>query len=112
MPCTELVRLELYQPVAAVMPNTVAALHAAARGLLPAVLAAEGRARSNVELDEAGEAREAALTEAAPKILEPTFFMALTWSVGGTCDAAGRLASSTSSTDLSRAKIKENGTGG
>ena len=34
---------------------------------------------------------KAALTEAAPKILEPTFFMALTWSVGGTCDAAGRL---------------------
>jgi dynein heavy chain len=91
VPCTELVRLQLYQPVAAAPSNLVAALLRMLEALLLPYWPQKDGSGNNVELDEAGEAREAALTEAAPKILEPTFFMALTWSVGGTCDAAGRL---------------------
>ena len=56
-----------------------------------AVLAAEGRLGQQRRARRGGRGARAALTEAAPEILEPTFFMALTWSVGGTCDAAGRL---------------------
>ena len=80
---------QLYQPVAAAPSNLVAALLQMLEALLLPYWPQKDGSGNNV--GSTRRAREAALTEAAPKILEPTFFMALPWSVGGTCDAAGRL---------------------
>ena len=41
--------------------------------------------------DEAAAERLATMTKLLPQLLEPLLVLSLTWSVGGLCDAAGRI---------------------
>ena len=98
VPCTECLRLELKQPVAAVMPNTIAGVTRLLDCLvLPYLI------DPNAEPDPDSDKEK---MEALPKLIEPLFFMALIWGVGGTTDEAGRAHFDS----FLRARIKEVGT--
>ena len=98
VPMTELLRLEMRQPIAAVMPNTVMGVMRLIDCLfLPYMI--DPNAEPNPEADKAK-------IEAMPKLIEPLFFMALIWGVGGTTDEAGRAKFDVTLRDL----IKKNGT--
>jgi dynein heavy chain len=82
VPLSELLRLELSSPIVATMPNIFAGLSR----LIDAFtlkFVPDAAAEPNPEA-------EAAVRELLPKVLEPIFFLALIWSVGGTCDGASR----------------------
>ena len=97
-PCSEFLRLELKQPIAAVMPNTIAGVMRLLDCLLLQYVI-DPQAEPDPEADKAK-------LEALPKVIEPLFFMALVWGVGGTSDEPSRAKFDT----FLRARLKEVGT--
>ena len=83
VPCTELLRLEMSQPIGAVMPNTMA-------GIMRLLDCQFGPYVTDPTAEPDAE-KEAAAKAAIPGLVTPFFFMALTWAVGGTCNEASRL---------------------
>jgi len=98
VPLTELLRLEMKQPIASVMPGTVVGLTRLVDCLLLPYMI-DPNAEPDPEADKAK-------IEALPKLIEPLFFMALIWAVGGTTDEAGRAKFD----KVLRELIKEKGT--
>ena len=82
VPLTELLRLEMSQPIGAVMPNTIAGIMRLLDCFFLPYLPPVG-----VEPDPEKEKEN---KEALPGLVTPFFFMALTWAVGGTCTADSR----------------------
>ena len=74
MPCTELLRLELSQPVQVPMVNVVAGLFRLLDCLLLQFVPND-KEEANLE-------REAEVKAALPKKIEPLFIMAIVWCVG------------------------------
>jgi dynein heavy chain len=82
VPCTELLRLELAQPIAAPMPAVIANILRVLECYLFALL-------PDPSAEPDAEAMEA-MKERLPKLVEPAFFMSLIWGVGGLVDQASR----------------------
>ena len=98
VPMTELLRLEMSQPIPAVMPNTVAGIMRLLDCLFLPYIPDAG-AEPDAE-------KEAAAKAALPTLIAPFFFFALTWAVGGTSTQASRDKFDT----FLKGKIKEVGT--